>query len=397
MRAFVLALGLLGSLPAPALTYEGIVETIRREKVTTLEALLPKLPKDFLSEYALVHTSGSRQAATHSHPRVIVYGTDASLTCTFNGGGNVKGGDTLECLQYVPTERRFDFREIQFPTPENGLERVAFSDSGKSADGKTSCTRCHGADPRPNWAAYPKWPGTYGEDDAKWDDHEESRYYTFASNTRPTNARYLALEVPGNYRDFRHTSANLRIGDLFARMNVMRITRLAEAKLTEWERLALAIAGLDCSFYAEQRAALEKLDPKYREKFAAKELFAKLKISVHDWTMRPDDSIDTSASRNFFEHQTGYGMQMTTYAMGQIGELAANGAKPFDTLWPKLWATHEKASAYQARQHVALETLAKYVRVIDFYDDDFGPAQAQLCPALIELATQRYPKGATPL
>ena len=116
------------------LTYEDLVALIQTEHVTSIEQLLPKLPEELRSSYVLMHDSRSLQGASNDAPRVILFGADARLTCAFAGDAGLPGFDSLECFQFREAERAFDFRQIRFPTKQNGLTEVAFSASNQTTD-----------------------------------------------------------------------------------------------------------------------------------------------------------------------------------------------------------------------------------------------------------------------
>ena len=183
--ALALAAGALfdSSGARAAFTYENLTELIASEKIRSVEELLPQLPQDLRSNYALMRATRSLQHADPLHPRAILFGVDASLTCTFSGVRHRAGFDLLECIQFRKKERAFDFRQIVFPMAENGLVEPAFSERNVTVNGEIHCTSCHGRDPKPLWDSYRFWPGAYGESD---DD---------LGPQRPEYAKYVALRA----------------------------------------------------------------------------------------------------------------------------------------------------------------------------------------------------------
>lgn len=143
-------------------TFQDIVKIINDENITSIETLLPKLPKSFRSNFTLVKDSHSLQKSDPMFPRVIMFTHDASLACTFNGHEKFEGFDTLECYQFNAKTNKFEFREIEFPSKRNGLKKTEVSKLNMRVNGTISCTACHGADPRPNWENYHRWPRVYG-------------------------------------------------------------------------------------------------------------------------------------------------------------------------------------------------------------------------------------------
>jgi hypothetical protein len=150
---------------SPSFSYEDIVRIIKERKVSSIEALLPLLPKSFRASFTLIHDSHSLQKADPMHPRAILFSSDGKLSCTFNGNPELEGYDSFECYQFRDATRSFDFREIEFPSKRNGLKKPAFSQPNQRARKGVSCTACHGQDPRPNWEDYSIWPGAYGRND----------------------------------------------------------------------------------------------------------------------------------------------------------------------------------------------------------------------------------------
>lgn len=141
--------------------YEWLVQLIEREKLTSIEQVLPKLPAHYRSEYVFMYRSRSLQGASFENPRVILFGKDASFLLTFNGDPKHEGYNKLEIIQFRDKEKRFEFREIEL-TPG---QPARFSGPNPQ-----KCLACHqsnvrvGIDPRPNWEPYSIWPGAYGSD-----------------------------------------------------------------------------------------------------------------------------------------------------------------------------------------------------------------------------------------
>jgi len=311
MRFFVFlsALALSISASAAAFTYEDLVAMIRDRQVTSIEGLLPLLPEDLRKDYVLMHTSESLQSATFESPRAILFGRDARLTCAFNGGG-----DTLECFQFRRAERRFDFHQIVFPTPSNHRREVAFSPTNRSADGRVSCTSCHGADPRPNWNDYPDWPGAYGEDDNAPPERYEA--YRKEAGKHP---RYRWL-IPLANTFATEARTNLKFSDFVGRMNAWRAARLLESKVSRTQALGFAVAALECPLTAVQKAKVKAAD------LDLDALFAKLGLSIHDWTTRTFGHDQPHfGNHRAFEHQSGFTFELAGVGMAEIQELADAG------------------------------------------------------------------------
>lgn len=137
-----------------------------------VDEFLKLLPKTYLSHFTMAHRSYSIQQATPLAPRAIVFGTDASVIMSFNGGVDEngkkqKGGNSIEILEWKDNEKNWQLAEIQF----NGKSQV------KKEINPEKCMMCHSGTPKvikgseakfykpyvkPIFAQYPLWPGMYG-------------------------------------------------------------------------------------------------------------------------------------------------------------------------------------------------------------------------------------------
>lgn len=252
--------------------YEDLVRLIQQDHLTSVEQVLPRLPKIYRSQYALMYSSRSLQEASFQNPRVILFGTDAKLTCTFNGSSTEYGNDSLECFQYHDQGRDFEFRQIQFPTKENGLSEVQFSEPNLTV-GKdpVKCTYCHADDARPNWNENFHWVGAYGSK-GTWamqgKDAEELKAYREFLSSRAQHPRYKwlrALAEPASY--------NFRFANLVGRLNAKRATRILASKLPAWQSLAWASSALRCEPSAEQKAQLTSAGLDFDRDFALDKIF----------------------------------------------------------------------------------------------------------------------------
>lgn len=322
------------ALAPESFTYEDLVALIERGGHRSLESVLPELPREFREGYTLMHDSLSLQSASFEEPRVIMFGADASLTCTFNGDPAQVGHDTLECFQFRARERAFDFREIRFPTRSNGLDRVAFSARDRSADGQVRCSSCHGDDPRPNWDPYDVWPGAYGAlDDALGSDVDA--YLAYAAK-RAEHPRYrwliqdaanpTAPYAPGQVGQI-EKRPNLRFSEAAGRMNALRARRLFEAKLGREKTLAFAVAALACPMTADDWAILEGRGYERAPAggaIALPPIFAGLGMRGREWGMAVT-ARDGGEPGKPWEHQNGYGFLTGSFAFAIVDEHARDG------------------------------------------------------------------------
>ena len=145
--------------------YEDLVSLIKSKKLSSVESVLPYFPESFRKNFLLIRDSLSLQKSDDLHPRAILFGQDATLTCSFGGHDSLAGFNTIECFQFRENTAKFEFHEIVFPNQENGLKDAAFSLPNRQAIGAISCSGCHSQDPRPNWEPYSRWKGAYGSFD----------------------------------------------------------------------------------------------------------------------------------------------------------------------------------------------------------------------------------------
>jgi hypothetical protein len=124
--------------------------------VDSMRELVPLLPDELRRNFALVYKSRSPFHAEISpqYPRVILFTDDARLVLTFIGDERHDGADLLETMSFDDSTAKFELRARLLPAAERRAWRP-------SPDAK-NCARCHGADPRPIYDAYPLWPGYYG-------------------------------------------------------------------------------------------------------------------------------------------------------------------------------------------------------------------------------------------
>ncbi len=340
---FVLLLG-IANAQAGAFRYENLVELIQKNSITSIESLLPLLPEELRSNYTLMRMSGSLQDATAIEPRAILFGSDASLTCAFNGGSAaLAGSDSLECFQFRTEEKRFDFRQIQFPTAQNTLKKVRYSASGKSADGKISCAGCHGGtDARPNWSEYSKWPGAYGTDDdfipGTADPSEREDYDRFVAS-RPSHLRYRWLiqsEAGGPNSPFNRDAGtrfrpNLRFSDLLGRLNALRAGEKLRARTASWQAMAFALNVFRCDLSVDQKKSLLATGRPFESEMSLDSIFASIGETPRSWTLRArTEAVRKGTSP--FQYQSGYGYLLEGVAMTVIQARAQAGDPRFQSL-----------------------------------------------------------------
>ncbi|MBS1959906.1 MAG: hypothetical protein JST80_10565 [Bdellovibrionales bacterium] len=352
--------------------YEDLSSLIQTKSIRTIESLLPVLPTDFRSHYTLIHTSRSLQGASRTNPRVVLYGSDGRLSCSFNGDATQLRGDTFECIQFRTSTRKFDFRQIQFPK-RGSSDPVMFSESGKSSDGKVSCLGCHGgSDPRPNWGEYPKWPGTYGSfHDRMQEDDKDFQEWLKA---KPAHPRYRYLEQNDE-------EPNLHYGMLVTRYLALRNARILEEKVPLYKRLGFAVKALNCRLNATQLASV-RTTPKYAEiNIDWSTLLSTNGISNSLWTTQIfSDPMDSP----LYQVHTGFGYlsHIVATAIAQNLSRAGNTA-----LQSGLLSMEQSLTlARTGRPDTSYFTMVNHV-VPDpeYFSKEFGRRNQLICPELSRL------------
>ena len=387
----------ISSTPATSFGYSDLVGLIQTKHLNSIEALLPHLPTELRSGYTLMHKSRSMQAASEQYPRVILFGRDAQLTCAFNGDPRERGFNSLECIQFVGSERRFDFRQIVFPETGSISQDVVFSESGRTANGKVSCSVCHGQDPRPNWSGYASWPGAYGESDDGLG-RELTAYSRFvASRANHPRYQYLIQDARANAPYIDHGAdvrarPNLRFSELVGRYNARRTARLMQDRLPLWRSVAYSLRALKCALTNEQKALIERAGLDYLKDSNLTNIYQSLKIPSQQWTTRILKDLHGFQE---FEHNSGFGLLSINTAMAFIDEIAA-GRTP---LKAKLKLTEALAKMksytdphYQGEQSEFFQLLTRLLPDPDFYGT-FRQNTAPICEELSEIFLPLYLKS----
>lgn len=395
MRVYLFGLLFLGSLPsfAQSFKYEDLVTLIETNQLQHLEDVLPLLPDELRSHYSLMRDSRSLQGATDVDPRVIMYGRNARLTCTFNGDSNQRGFDTIECFQFRDATDSFDFRQIQFPTGKNGLTHVEYSESNRSVDKKISCSFCHGADPRPNWDSYSHWPGAYGADDDVLQE-DAQRYKGFVANRDAHHPRYQWLiqqdyaQAPymdGGYFDIDHRP-NLRLAEATGRLMGLRDHRMMQQKLGERPTLAFSVSVLQCLFTDEQKAKLKTAKVDLDQELNLASIFSRMQISNREWsTIIFNDPPGSSSAP--WDHQFGYTFLKENLAMTTVQDLA----KTDPTLADGISKIKEYfAKAYKDPDLRFYQDMNEAVLGLDLFGRGYIENRKYLCPRMAEIFTEKF-------
>lgn len=222
-------------------TIERLAELAARSE--SIEATLAALPPGLRSRYVLMYRSRSLQGASFEAPRAILFEDDGSFVVSFNGGDpQMRGHDKLEAVQFRETERRWEFREIDFSSGEPRLSEA----------NPRKCLECHQSprrqdvDPRPNWEPYLTWPGAYagvdGEPGRRLPDEmrhgpyakiyeeqslEPDKLRRFLERIKPSHPRYSSLGAFAPRR-------TLDLTDVLVTLNDRRVGRLA-LRTPDWD------------------------------------------------------------------------------------------------------------------------------------------------------------------
>jgi hypothetical protein len=359
-------------------SYEDLVALINDRGFTSIEQVLPALPEAFRSGYTLMNASGSLQDASDTNPRVIMFGADARLTCAFNGDPLQAGFDALECFQFRESERRFDFRQIRFPTSTNGLTQVAFSASGQSTDGTVQCSGCHRPDPRPNWEEYSTWPGAYGSEDDGLHD-EAPRYAAFVAR-RSAHPRYrwliqgtdpLAPYTMDGHADDVDVRPNVKFSDAVGRMNGFRATRILESRVPLWRSLALAVSYWGCALSQEQKDALARTGFDVAREVDFMRIFGSLGLARGDWGTNVHGD-----EYNAYDHEAGFTFLFNDVLLTIAQEQARAGNVELQQGFDKIRAFI--ATYYTGSRLRFFSTLDELVPDPTYH----GDASPYLCPEL---------------
>lgn len=142
----------LAAEPATDLDYLWIENLIKTENLTSVEAVIERLPVSYKSSFTLMRDSRSVQQSSLEFPRAILFGKSGKLIITFNGHPEHRGYDRLEMIEYNPLSDAYEFHFVQF------AEVVTFSDTNPK-----KCIACHTPARLPIWSPDPTWLGAFGE------------------------------------------------------------------------------------------------------------------------------------------------------------------------------------------------------------------------------------------
>jgi hypothetical protein len=257
VRTVLLCLLVAAAPAAMAMSFAALERLISDRNVRSIEDLLPLLPADLRSRYVLMFRSRSLHGSSFSHPRAILFDSEARLVLSFNGDPGQSGFGDLETMEFDDADKSFEFRQIAFPIDADRNASVHISKPNPEA-----CLKCHGEPARPIWDTHPAWPGAYGERyDSGLTASERSGLQEFLRD-QPRHPRYrylLAVDRFANPETFRpsartryegdeHLPPNAELGAALGRLNFEAIVHLLESRpeFDSAQYLLLAALGNDC-------------------------------------------------------------------------------------------------------------------------------------------------------
>lgn len=214
---------------------------IEQSGASEIEDVLPILERKFGSNFTVVYDSDSAQDSTLQNPRIVMWDEYAGLVATFNGHVSEAESNVMEMIQFDFNSAQFNFLRQTFPLARSSQGTPQFAPTAPK-----DCKLCHGTDPRPIWAEYPKWPGVLGGDNDFVDasrPEDEHRYIEFVREAS-SHPRYRELfdKAPkldwptypyrsetGPQEAVKNSATlrpNLRLTELLARLNALRVMRL---------------------------------------------------------------------------------------------------------------------------------------------------------------------------
>jgi hypothetical protein len=186
LTAIAAAGKVFAAAPAEKFDFEDLKTILKTNRdIKSVDDLLPKLPASYRTFYTLAYKSRSRQGSLVESPRVIafgsplegyeIYGTKAKstrndyLVMGFKSDPTLKYGmvpdeDDLEVFEWIPAQRGWIAHDVTFPNRASARTDLADNERFQvSEDNPTECRGCHRyPEMRPNWEAYPHWPGMFG-------------------------------------------------------------------------------------------------------------------------------------------------------------------------------------------------------------------------------------------
>ncbi len=240
-----------------------MVKLIKDNNATKVEDVLARLPKSYLTNWAMECNSSSAQQSDHNNPRIMMYGGDARTTISINGDAAHNGFNALEMTIVDYRTGIATLYSIQFDG-KGGHKLVGPNPREDQATDAhaTNCMGCHGSG-----TTIPV--GDLAEDRRG----PEKCYADFLrDNCNPNDPRDLVKSRPNLFRYqslfCRHhqakygsiDAANRCLNQHLGALDSKRVARLIEGS-PRYSQFRYAILGnlANCAYYAD-RIPAELLD-----------------------------------------------------------------------------------------------------------------------------------------
>ncbi|TPV94488.1 MAG: hypothetical protein B7733_14970 [Myxococcales bacterium FL481] len=145
--------------PARFPSIEAIYAAVNDGQVTSVDALIDYLPASFFGHFTLMHESQSQHGASHEHPRLLLFGSDARFLMAIGTDPSDPNVDVVEIAQLDRETGLWRYRDVDFGQQPPRLGRD-----------DATCRGCHGTPPRPIWGSFPRWSGAFGDGANLFDD-----------------------------------------------------------------------------------------------------------------------------------------------------------------------------------------------------------------------------------
>jgi hypothetical protein len=163
---------------------EDITDIVTACSLKKVEDVIPLLPSEMRSQYALAYVSRSPMSGSYDNPRVIKF-TKSGLAVTYNGQSDENLFNSLEMLSFDEGKKEFHLKSIEFSPDEKQAPVIGQTNPAL-------CLSCHGDDPRPIFDEA-IWPGFYGSmANTQLIDNEVTHMTSFLAKAK-LNPRYNDL------------------------------------------------------------------------------------------------------------------------------------------------------------------------------------------------------------
>ena len=141
------------SLNQPEMTIDGMLDFIESEQITSISALLVRLPVRYRTNFSLVEHTRATGESSLQYPRIILFGSDGRFLANVGTKTDDPKYNLLDVAELDPQTGRWEFSVFDFSAARPGLYREP-----------PECLECHGRpNPRPIWGSQGDWPGVFGD------------------------------------------------------------------------------------------------------------------------------------------------------------------------------------------------------------------------------------------